>query len=112
MTRKFCAALAVLALASCFGRVSAWASAPGDSHACCAGDSPAPAKAPAVAECCAVPAAAHAVKPLSVELSFIIVAAPAPAPAFAFERVEADASGPPGRRTFRRAVPARAPPLA
>lgn len=111
MTRKLCAALSVLALASCFGRVPAWAAEPGDPHACCTGTS-APAEAPVVAECCAIPAAAHAVKPLSVELSFIVVAAPVLAPAFAFERVEADASGPPGPRIFRSAVPARAPPLA
>ncbi|MDO8757478.1 MAG: hypothetical protein Q7J64_05665, partial [Elusimicrobiota bacterium] len=69
MIRKFCAALAVLALASCFGQVSSWAAVPGDSLACCTGESSAPAKGPVVTECCATPAAAHAVKPVSPELT-------------------------------------------
>lgn len=33
MTRKLCAALTVLALASCFERVSTWSAAPADPHA-------------------------------------------------------------------------------
>jgi len=112
MTRQLFVALTVLALASCFGRVSAWAAAPGDPHACCTGKSSSPAKTPVVAACCAAPAAVQAVKPLAPQLSFVVVSALVLAPVFAVESVEADASGPPGPRTFRSAVPARAPPLA
>ena len=111
MTHKLCAALVILALASCFGRVSVWAAAPGDPHACCSGKSSTPAKAPVIDECCATPAAVAAVKPLAPQLSFIVVAAPVLAPTFFVECVETDASGPPGPRTFFSAVPARAPPL-
>lgn len=111
MSRKFCAVLAVLALASCFGRVSAWAAVPGDPHACCPGDS-APDKGPVVAECCAVPATAAAVKPLAPERTYFVVAAPVMAPSFSVESVEAAASGPPGPDAFLSSVPARAPPLA
>lgn len=112
MTRKLCAVLAVLALASCFGRVSAWAAVPGDPHACCAGESSAPEKGPVVAECCATPASAAAVEPLAPEQSFIVVAAPSLAPSVAVESVEFDASGPPGPDALLSSVPARAPPLA
>lgn len=112
MKAKAAAVLAVLALASCFGRVSAWASVPGDPHACCAGESSAPAEGPVVTECCAAPAAVAAAKPLSPELTFVVVAAPSLKPSVSVESVEADASGPPGPNALLSAVPARAPPLA
>ena len=110
--KRLSALVAALALASCFGRVSAWAVAPGDPHACCAGEDSTPAKAPVVAECCATPAAAAAVKTVSPELTFVVVAAPVLAPSFPIESVAADASGPPGPDALRSSVPARAPPLA
>lgn len=112
MTRKLCAALAVLALTSCFGRVSAWAAVPGDRHACYAGEPSAPEKDPVVTECCAAPAAVASAKPLSPELTFVVVAAPSLKPSVSVESVEADASGPPGPNALLSAVPARAPPLA
>lgn len=112
MKAKAVVVFAVLALVSCFGRVSAWAAVPGDPHACCAGESSAPEQGPVVAECCAVPAAAAAVKPLAPELTFVVVAAPIPAPALSVECVEAAASGPPGPDALLSSVPARAPPLA
>lgn len=112
MKAKAVAVLAVLALISCFGRVLAWAAVPGDPHACCPGESSAPEKGPVVAECCAVSAAAAAVKPLAPQVSFIVVAAPSLAPSLSVESIDAGASGPPGPDALLSAVPARAPPLA
>ncbi len=112
MTRRALAVLTVLALASCFGRVSAWANAPGDAHACCRGESSTPAKGPVLAECCAVTAAVGAVKTVPASLTFVIVDSPAPAPSFAAAPLAEAGSSPPGPQTLRSAVPARAPPLA
>jgi hypothetical protein len=110
MTRKFAAILAVLALATCAGRVSAWASAPGDEHACCRGEASAP-ETPAVIECCATPAAVAAVRVPAPAVVLVGVPAAEPlVPVFAPLAVESEA--PPGPQTLRAAVPARAPPLA
>lgn len=112
MRRRALAVLSVLALASCFGRVSAWANAPGDAHACCRGESSAPAKGPVLAECCAVTAAVGAVKAVPASLTFIIVESPALATSVTASPVTETGTSPPGPQTFRSAVPARAPPRA
>ncbi|UPT73803.1 MAG: hypothetical protein M0D55_18455 [Elusimicrobiota bacterium] len=96
MTRKFAAILAVLALATCAGRVSAWASAPGDEHACCRGEPSAPAEA-AVIECCAVPAAVAAVRVPAPDVVLVgMPAAPPVVPVFAQSSVESEAPPGPG----------------
>ena len=107
MRRKLAAALTVLALAACFGRVSAWAST-GDPHACCASDS---SKAPSLVECCPTPAAVAA--PHSPAPDLLLIDVPVFVPSAAVPLApEDDSAAPPGPQTFRSAVPARAPPLA
>lgn len=112
MRRKIAAVLTVLALAACFGRVSAWAGVPGDAHACCRNDSSAPAKAPTLAECCPALAAAHALKTVPSQMTFVVVAAPSLAPSSCVTETISGASSPPGPQTLGASVPARAPPLA
>lgn len=107
--RRLSALVAVLALAACFGRVSAWAAPAGDPHACCSGE--APAKAPAVAECCATTAAVAAPQAPVPDLAVVdIPVLDVPAPRFA--PPAAEASAPPGPQTRLSSVPARAPPPA
>ncbi len=106
MRRRIAAVLTVLALASCFGRVSAWAAGPGEAHACCA-----PAKAPVLSDCCAVGAAVAA--PQSPRPDLVLVALPAPVVVpSGFVALAAEAPAPPGPQILRASVPARAPPLA
>lgn len=112
MVRKCAAALLVLALASCYGRVSAWATAPGDDHGCCRGEASTPAETSSLAECCAVPAAIHAVKTAPSSLTFVVVPEPALVPAPSILTVAASGSAPPGpTQALRACVPSRAPPL-
>ena len=107
MRRRIAAVLTVLALAACFGRVSAWASM-GDAHACCASD---PSETPTLVECCPTPAAVAA--PHSPVPDLVLIDVPAFIPVFAASFATEDASSaPPGPQTLRSAVPARAPPLA
>jgi hypothetical protein len=110
MSGKVAAALLVLVLASCFGRVSAWAAAPGDAHACCHGS--APAKGPVLSDCCAVPAVSGEVAVVRGELLAFLAEAPEIPPVVAVHSVPAERPAPPGPQTLRPAVLARAPPLA
>ena len=106
MRRKIAAVLAALALAACFGRVAAWASTPGEAHACCA-----PTKAPVLSDCCAIPAAVAPVETPLPDLVFVAVAVFKPAPSV-FVAAEIENPAPPGPQTLCYSVPARAPPIA
>ena len=107
MRRRIAAVLTVLALAACFGHVSAWASI-GDAHACCASD---PSQTPTLVECCPTTAAVAAPNAPAPNLVLIDVPVFVPAPAAALAAKD-ESSVPPEPQTLRSAVPARAPPLA
>jgi hypothetical protein len=111
MTRKLAAILSALALALCFSRAAAWAAIAhhGDAHACCHHGAPATTT---LNDCCVTTAAVGAVSRGRVAAParpVALLVLPA-APAFAADAPESKA--PPGVRTYRAAVPARAPPLA
>ena len=112
MIRKAAAVLSALALALCFSRAAAWAAVArhGDAHACCRHG--APAKTPTLSDCCATPAAVGAVHIVRVDAPALLVALPVLPALPVFAVVAANTAAPPGVRTYRAAVPARAPPLA
>ena len=111
MTRKLAAVLSALALALCFSRATAWGALAhhGDAHACCHHGAPATTT---LNDCCVTTAAVGAVHFIRVAAPALPVALPVlpAAPVFAVSSPEPKA--PPGVRTYRAAVPARAPPLA
>jgi hypothetical protein len=112
MPRKLPAILSALALALCFSRAAAWASVVnhGDAHACCRHG--APAKTPTLNDCCVSTAAVGAVHLVRVDAPALLVALPVLPAASALVVTTPDIEAPPGARTYRAAVPARAPPLA
>jgi hypothetical protein len=111
MIRKFAAVLSALALALCFSRAAAWAATArgGDAHACCHHGAPA---APTLNDCCVATAAVGAVLLVRVDAPALMAALPvlSAAPVVAPEAPQPAPS--PGVRTYRAAVPARAPPPA
>lgn len=109
MRRKIVAVSSIIALALCFGRVGAWASAD-DAHACCRASAPS-TPGPAFTECCA-PAAVGAATRLSSDAAVITVVSPALSSALTFFGAAAQDQAPPGLVAFRADAPTRAPPLA
>jgi hypothetical protein len=111
MTRKLAAVLSALALALCFSRAAAWAASVrhGDAHACCHHGAPATTT---LNDCCVTTAAVGAIHLIRIDAPALPIALPGLPAAPFFVALKPTASAPPGVRTYRSAVPARAPPLA
>lgn len=74
MTRRALAVSLVLALAACFGRVTAFAAPSAIDHSCCHGADSAPTKTPSFSDCCPVPAASSSVEVVRIAKVFVAVA--------------------------------------